>query len=263
MFKKFPFFRIIYNEDLFQGGDKMKKPLIAIAGGIVKDSRIEFAGEDFTRINNNYSKAIADAGGIPVILPLINDIDILSDQLSICNGLLLPGGIDVNPLSYKELPRPLLGNCNDLVDWYHINLAQKALELNMPILGICRGCQILNVSCGGTLHQDISYATDSPILHKQESHLSEKCHPVYIEENSIVHEIFGDSYIVNSAHHQAVKEVAPNFKNTAVSPDGIIEAIEMINKPFVVGIQWHPEMMAPYDNTTLNLFKKFIYSCKY
>ena len=148
MFKKFPFFRIIYNEDLFQGGDKMKKPLIAIAGGIVKDSRIEFAGEDFTRINNNYSKAIADAGGIPVILPLINDIDILSDQLSICNGLLLPGGIDVNPLSYKELPRPLLGNCNDLVDWYHINLAQKALELNMPILGICRGCQILNVACG-------------------------------------------------------------------------------------------------------------------
>ena len=82
MFKKFPFFLIIYNEDLFQGGDKMKKPLIAIAGGIVKDSRIEFAGEDFTRINNNYSKAIADAGGIPVILPLINDIDILSDQLS-------------------------------------------------------------------------------------------------------------------------------------------------------------------------------------
>ena len=241
----------------------MKKPIIAIASGIVKDFRIEFAGEDYTRVNNNYPRAIAEAGGIPVILPLINDIDILLDQLSICDGLLLPGGIDVNPLSYKELPRPLLGNCNDLVDWYHINLAQKALELNMPILGICRGCQILNVSFGGTLYQDISYATDSPILHKQESHLSEKCHPVYIKENSILHEIFGDSYIVNSAHHQSVKEIAPNFKNSAISPDGIIEAIEMINKKFVVGIQWHPEMMASYDAITLNLFKKFIYSCKY
>ena len=240
----------------------MKKPLIAIAGGIAKDSRIEFVGEDYTRINNNYPKAIADAGGIPVILPLIEDIDILVEQLSICNGLLLPGGNDVNPLSYKELPRPLLGSSNALVDWYHINLAKKALELNMPILGICRGCQILNVACGGTLHQDISYATGSPILHKQESHLSERCHPVYIEENSIIHEIFGDNYIVNSAHHQAVKEVAPNFKNTAVSPDGIIESIEMINRPFVVGIQWHPEMMASYDATTLKLFKKFIYSCK-
>ena len=262
MFEAFAFFRIIYNEALFQGGDKMKKPIIAIAGGIVKDYRIEFACEDYTRINNNYPRAIADAGGIPVILPLINNIDILLAQLSVCDGLLLPGGIDVNPLSYKELPSPLLGNCNDLVDWYHINLTQKALELNMPILGICRGCQVLNVSCGGTLHQDTSYATDSPILNKQESHLSEKCHPVYIEENSIIHEIFGDSYIVNSAHHQAVKDIAPNFKKTAISPDGIIEAIEMITKPFVVGIQWHPEMMAANDSTTLDLFKKFIYSCK-
>ena len=239
----------------------MKNPLIAIAGGIAKDSRIEFVGEDYTRINNNYPKAIADAGGIPVILPLIEDIDILVEQLSICNGLLLPGGNDVNPLSYKELPRPLLGSSNALVDWYHINLAKKALELNMPILGICRRCQILNVAFCGTLHQDISYATDSPILHKQESHLSEKCHPIYIEEDSIIHEIFGDNYIVNSAHHQAVKEVAPNFKNTAVSPDGIIESIEMEGKNFVVGVQWHPEMLSLKDSVMLQLFEDFISSC--
>ena len=84
----------------------MKKPIIAIAGGISKDLRVEFAGEDYTRINNNYPKAIAAAGGVPIILPLISDIDILINQLSICNGLLLPGGVDVNPLSYKELPDP-------------------------------------------------------------------------------------------------------------------------------------------------------------
>lgn len=240
----------------------MKKPIIAIAGGIVKDLRIEFAGEDYTRINNNYPRAIAAAGGVPVILPLINDIDILINQLSICDGLLLPGGMDINPLAYKELPRPLLGFCNELVDWYHINLAQKALELNKPILGICRGCQVINVAFGGTLYQDVSYATDYPIMHKQESQLSEKCHPIYIEENSIVSEVFGKSYIVNSAHHQAVKEVAPNFRNTAISPDGIIEAIEMINKSFIIGIQWHPEMMAQHDETTMNLFRKFIDNCK-
>lgn len=240
----------------------MNKPLIAIAGGIVKDFSVQFAGEDYTRVNNNYPNAIANAGGIPIILPLINDINILHDQLSACDGLLLPGGIDVNPLSYEELPKPLLGNSNDLVDWYHINLARKALELNMPILGICRGCQVINVAFGGTLFQDISYATEYPILHKQESHLSEKCHPIYIEEDSIVSKIFGNNYIVNSAHHQCVQKVAQNFRNTAVSPDGIIEAIEMINKPFIVGIQWHPEMMALHDEKTLNLFKKFINSCK-
>lgn len=241
----------------------MKKPLIAIAGGIVKDFRIEFAGEYFTKTNNNYPKSIIDAGGIPIILPLIKDIEILTNLLSICKGLLLPGGIDINPLSYKELPKPLLGDCNDLLDWYNINLTQKALELNMPILGICRGCQIINVALGGTLHQDISYATDSPLLHKQKSHLSEKCHPIYIKRNSIIYEIFGDNYIVNSGHHQSIKEMPQDLKITSISPDGIIESIEMINKQFVIGVQWHPEMMTSYDEKALNLFKKFIYYCRY
>ena len=240
----------------------MKKPLIGIAGSIVKDFRVEFAGEEYTRINNNYSKSIAKAGGVPIILPLIDDINIVYDQLSICTGLILPGGMDVNPLSYNELPKPLLGDCNEIVDWYHINLAQKALELNIPILGICRGCQIVNVAFGGTLYQDATYATKSPIMHRQESHLSQKCHPVYIEKNSIVHQIFGEQYVVNSAHHQSVRKVAPNFKCTATAPDGIIESIEMINREFVVGIQWHPEMMALYDDKTLNLFKRFVNSCK-
>lgn len=239
----------------------MKKVIIAVAGGLYKDSRVEFAGEDYTRVNNNYAKAIANAGGIPIILPLINDINILTDQLSACDGLLLPGGNDINPLAYSELPMPLLEYYNDLVDWYHINLAKKAFELNIPILGICRGCQIINVAFGGTLYQDISYATKSPLLHHQPSHLSDKCHPIIIDENSIISEVFGNSYIINSAHHQAIKDIAPNFKKTAVSPDGIIEAIEIKSNTFIVGIQWHPEMMASYDTATKYLFKKFIYTC--
>ena len=101
------------------------------------------------------------------------------------------------------------------------------------------------------------------MLHKQKSHLSEKCHPIYIKRNSIIYEIFGDNYIVNSGHHQSIKEMPQDLKITSISPDGIIESIEMINKPFVIGVQWHPEMMTSYDEKALNLFKKFIYYCRY
>lgn len=240
----------------------MKKPLIAIVGGLVRDNSNEFLGDNYIKINSNYSKSIVDAGGIPIILPLVNDINVLINQISICNGLLLTGGIDINPLLYKESPQPLLETCNDLIDWFHINLARKALDLNIPILGICRGCQVINVAFGGTLYQDITYATSSPIMHKQKSHLSQRCHYIYVKENSIIYDIFGNEYVVNSAHHQSVEKIASNFICTASSEDGIIEAIEMINKPFVVGVQWHPEMMVSYDIKALNLFKRFIESCK-
>lgn len=240
----------------------MKKPLIAIVGGVVRDNSNEFLGDNYIKINSNYSKSIVDAGGIPIILPLVNDINVLINQISICNGLLLTGGIDINPLLYKESPQPLLETCNDLIDWFHINLARKALDLNIPILGICRGCQVINVAFGGTLYQDITYATSSPIMHKQKSHLSQRCHYIYVKENSIIYDIFGNEYVVNSAHHQSVEKIASNFICTASSEDGIIEAIEMINKPFVVGVQWHPEMMVSYDIKALNLFKRFIESCK-
>lgn len=240
----------------------MKKPLIAIVGGLVRDNSNEFLGDNYIKINSNYSKSIVDAGGIPIILPLVNDINVLINQISICNGLLLTGGIDINPLLYKESPQPLLETCNDLTDWFHINLARKALDLNIPILGICRGCQVINVAFGGTLYQDITYATSSPIMHKQKSHLSQRCHYIYVKENSIIYDILGNEYVVNSAHHQSVEKIASNFICTASSEDGIIEAIEMINKPFVVGVQWHPEMMVSYDIKALNLFKRFIESCK-
>ena len=240
----------------------MKKPLIAIAGGLVRDNSNEFLGDNYIKINSNYSKSIVDAGGIPIILPLVNDINVLINQISICNGLLLTGGIDINPLLYKESPQPLLETCNDLIDWFHINLARKALDLNIPILGICRGCQVINVAFGGTLYQDITYATSSPIMHKQKSHLSQRCHYIYVKENSIIYDILANEYVVNSAHHQSVEKIASNFICTASSEDGIIEAIEMINKPFVVGVQWHPEMMVSYDIKALNLFKRFIESCK-
>ena len=239
----------------------MTKPIIGIVGSLYKESRESFLGNYFDFKNNNYSQCIAKANGIPIYLPIIKNEDIIEKQLSICNGLLLPGGSDINPLLYNEYPKKLLGKCNDLIDWYQLSITKKALILNMPILGICRGIQILNVAAGGTLYQDISYSIQSPILHNQNSHLSDTCHPIKITLNTIIYNILGKKYIVNSAHHQAVKNLGNNFIISSISPDGIIESIEMQNKNFVVGFQWHPEMLALKDDTMLNLFIKFINSC--
>ncbi|MEN8076631.1 gamma-glutamyl-gamma-aminobutyrate hydrolase family protein [Clostridioides difficile] len=239
----------------------MIKPIIAIAGSLYTETSMPFLGDNFDYNNNNYSKCISQANGVPIYLPVIENIDIIEKQLSICDGLLLPGGNDINPLLYNELPRPKLGKCNDLIDWYQITLTNKALEKNIPILGICRGAQVINVACGGTIYQDISYASNYALLHIQNSHLSENCHPIYIHDNTTINTILGNKYIVNSGHHQCINELAPNLKVSSISPDGVIESIEMTNRPFVIGVQWHPEMLALKDNKMLQLFNTFIDNC--
>ncbi|HAX72387.1 MAG TPA: gamma-glutamyl-gamma-aminobutyrate hydrolase [Firmicutes bacterium] len=240
----------------------MKKPIIGIAGNLYIETNPVVIGSPYDFNNNNYSKCIADAGGIPIYLPVINVPEIIDQQLDLIDGLLIPGGNDINPLLYHQVPKPLQGHSNETVDMVQIYLIQKALQRNIPILGICRGHQILNVAGGGTLHQDISYAIDDPIQHKQTINLATPTHPVQITPNSILHSILGPTYTVNSAHHQCVKDLAPQFFATALSPDGIIEGIQMEGNSFVMGVQWHPEMMASRDLLMLQLFKQFITHCE-
>lgn len=240
----------------------MKKPLIGIASTLSIDQRTYFIGDNYDYNNNNYSKSIAKASGVPVCLPIINDLNIIKEQLNICNGILLPGGDDINPLCYNENPKPLLNKSNNLMDWYQINLLKEALNLNKPILCICRGMQLLNVVCSGTLYQDISYFKKNHIKHNQQSYLGEKTHIIKTVDNSLINSLLGTEYLVNSGHHQCINKLGNNLKVTAFAPDEVIESIEMTNKSFVVGVQWHPEMLAINDEYMLNLFKKFIDSCK-
>lgn len=240
----------------------MKKPVIGIAGNLYYEDNPTVIGVPYDFNNNNYSKCISKAGGIPIYLPVINDISVMDGQLSIIDGLLLPGGDDINPLFYNNLPKPLQGHSFEAVDSYQIYLIKKALKLNIPILGICRGLQTLNVASGGTLYQDVSYANPNHIQHKQDSFLSNLSHPINIVPKSIVYDILGADYIVNSSHHQCIKDVAPCFFVTATSPDGIIEGIEMKSSNFVIGVQWHPEMLSHVDEKMLNIFNRFIISCK-
>lgn len=214
-------------------------------------------------INEAYVKSIIQAGGIPVTIPFGVDSD-AEQLLEGIDGLLLTGGVDVHPHFFDEEPHIKIGDIMLERDEVELKLTEAALKKTMPMLGICRGLQLLNVALGGTLYQDInSQYEHTPILHKQNARRKEASHFIEITKDSQLYEIIGKEKIaVNSFHHQALKKVPDIFKITAKASDGIIEAFEMKEYPYCVGVQWHPEEMAiAEDEHAKNLFKSFIDAC--
>ncbi len=207
-----------------------------------------------------YTKAVQRNGGTPVILPPLFDID--QDQLlGLVDGILFTGGPDVDPILYGEEPLPKQGGIDPLRDEVEISMAKKALKGEKPVLGICRGLQVLNVAAGGTLIQDIGSQIDKPLKHRQSAQTYYGTHHVTLDEGSRAREIFGmDKILPNSFHHQACKDPAPGFKVTGRAPDGVIEVLEIDNPVWMMCVQWHPEHM---DDPVMNkLFKSFIDACK-
>lgn len=186
------------------------------------------------------------------------------NQLKLCSALLLSGGNDINPIHYhKKEKEYLCKDIDDKRDTQELLLVLKALGLKMPILGICRGIQMLNVACGGSLITDIPSEHPSEIKHHQDGELKEKCfHNINIVPETLLYSIGNsDNYIVNSYHHQSIDHCAELFKVSATSDDGIIEAIEWKNpenRPFLLGVQWHPERMNIYDDFSLSIAAAFI-----
>lgn len=236
----------------------MGKKIIGIAGNLFYRKEINILGLPFDSCNNFYSQCISLAGGIPLYLPVISDKSIITEQVNLCDGILLPGGNDLNPLFYNELPINFQGETNNIVDIYQFFVADLALKLNKNILGICRGHQLLTIATGGSLYQDISCATEAPIQHNQISKLTNFSHPININKNSLLYSILGDNYLVNSAHHQCIQTPPVDFTISATAPDGIIEGIEKISNQFLVGVQWHPECLSINDANMINLFKEFV-----
>lgn len=236
----------------------MKKPIIGIAGDVFINTKAPVIGAEYDYFRNNYSKAIIEGGGIPLYIPVVDDISVLINQISACDGILIPGGEDVNPLFYGEEPKPLLQSTIPRVDRFQIHLIKEALKSNKPILTICRGTQILNVAFGGTLYQDISYASDNPIQHNQLTQLYDVTHSVEITKHSILYKLFGQSLLVNSAHHQSINKLGNGLFVTALASDGIVEGIELKGDKFVVGVQWHPEMLLNNNSNMILLFREFI-----
>lgn len=215
-------------------------------------------------LNAPYVHSIIDAGGIPLCIPfgVEKDVDQLVETL---NGLLLTGGVDVHPHFFNEEPHPKLGEVSLQRDLAEIALAKAALKKKMPIFGICRGIQLLNIVLGGNLYQDIDdqYENDS-ILHQQKAERYEASHYVTIFSESLLYKIIGDDRIaVNSLHHQALKDVPSGLSISAKASDGIIEAMELKDYPFCIAVQWHPEEMAVVGNEHAKaLFTAFMEACK-
>lgn len=195
----------------------------------------------------DYKQAVAHAGGDGRIVEPGTSVD---DALAGVGGLLLTGGDDVAPSRYGEEPHSALAALAPERDEFEIALVQEARRRGLPILAICRGVQVLNVACGGTLVQDIPSQVENALDHsfKVPPHRAfDYAHDVWVEDNSLLASLMqerlsgSDSFAVNSRHHQAVKQVAPGFRVVATAPDGIIEAIEDPEARFCLGVQWHPE----------------------
>jgi len=228
-------------------------PMIGISGSISKT-------EKEMSIQTCYTNALMKAGAVPVLLcPNMND-DMLRQCLSGLDGILLAGGNDVGPECYGQEPLDELGDVCPLRDDFEGRLVRMAAEMKMPVLGICRGIQSINVAMGGTLWQDVpsQYRTaegKKGVAHSQTRSDFYTSHGALIEEDTKLYALLGRREIrVNSFHHQAVREPAPCMKVAAHASDGLIEAIEHPGLPFFMGVQWHPERYFDRDETAMALF---------
>lgn len=214
----------------------------------------------YTKVQYNYVQSVLDAGGTPILIPTVNDTERAADFVETIDALMLTGGEDIAPLVYNAEPRPELGGVDLNRDRWEIALLNASEERSIPVLGICRGIQVMNVARGGTLIQDIQAETDSMIGHAP-THLPMESlhHTIEIEPSSRLASIFEtQSLVVNSFHHQAIKTLGDNLRVTARSSDQIIEAVEDDRLPFYLAVQFHAEALPPIDREYLRIFAAFV-----
>lgn len=209
-----------------------------------------------------YLDGIAEAGGTGVMLPLTTDSDAVAQLISLCDGVLLTGGHDVSPSLYGQEPLAGLETCpaRDRMDATALRLA---LREDKPVLGICRGIQLMNAALGGTLWQDLPTQHPSDVDHHMAPPYDRVAHEVRILPGTPLHELLGQDLLgVNSYHHQAVRDVAPGLVPMAVSTDGLVEAVYAPGQRFCWGVQWHPEFSFRTDASSRAIFRAFVNACR-
>ena len=233
----------------------MQKPLI----GITTRNGADADGHPLTALQHSYIKAIIQAGGMPVLIPSILDEDDFLDLYSHLGGMLFSGGGDLALDYFRGDPHPRIGEVDPNRDSTEVRLMRAAVNDGTPVLGICRGAQVMNVALGGTLYTHIPAQLKGALDHEYPGNLRRiLVHPVNVNEESRAAEIFGETLLnVNSLHHQGLKDIAPALRVAGRAPDGLVEVVEIPDHPYAVAVQWHPEWLT--DQIPMQrLFKSFV-----
>ena len=236
----------------------MSKPKIGIVTTISVDQTSMTFKKDRICVDSDYTEAIEKVNGLPFLIPVVSSDDNLDSYVDICDGFLFSGGMDINPLCYNKDPHRKLGMVNSKLDEFQLKLMKKVLKSQKPFLAICRGLQILNIACGGTLYQDLDELPSNTIQHEQSGERYNVIHNVIFEKNSILYDLFGNNTYVNSFHHQSIDELGNNLIIVGRAPDNVVEGIQVKDYNFGLGVQWHPEMMFSHFDSMRPLFESLV-----
>ncbi len=224
--------------------------------GLTTYARFDRNQEENVRVPCNYIDTVRRAGGMPVLLPAGEDN--VQGLLSAVDGLLLLGGGDISPGLCGGESHEAIYETNEERDRFEISLALGAVKSGLPVLGICRGIQVLNVALGGTLHAHLPDVVGETVKHKPQPPCAIQ-HELSLTPGSRLAEVMGQlEFSADSDHHQAIRELAPGLSVVAEAPDGVIEAVEMPDHPWLIAVQWHPERTAEDDPVQQRLFDQFV-----
>jgi putative glutamine amidotransferase len=216
----------------------------------------------FDFLKTEYHRAVTDSGGIP--LPLVNATDskVIKEYIELIDGLLVIGGDDMDPEYFGQKPHKSIVLTSPRRDEFELKIIRLALKKDIPVLGICRGHQVINIALGGDIYQDLSCAPFKTLNHADPKEKKNRFHKVKIEKGTILSRIIGSGTIeVNSSHHQIIGKVGKGLVASAHSPDGVIEGLEGPDYRFLVAVQWHPEMITRRAHSK-KLFKEFVKACR-
>lgn len=210
-----------------------------------------------------YMKLLEQCGAFPIMLPLSTKDADLECCIRMCDGFLFTGGQDVDPTIYGELPKSYCASLckeRDIMEGY---ILDEALHRQIPVFGICRGLQFMNAHLGGSLYQDLEQEFHPKVEHHMSPPYDRKAHKVHILPESILASLIGEgTHEVNSYHHQAIKELAPELEAMALSEDGLIEAVCVKGQRFAMAVQWHPEFDYTVNEDSIKLMQAFVDACK-